>query len=45
MTKAGRTILTNLVAARWQMGFSLGWHIVLFQRRAEVPEPSAAPGL
>jgi hypothetical protein len=26
---AGRTILTSLVAARWQMGFSLGWHIVL----------------
>jgi hypothetical protein len=25
----GGTILTNLLAARWQMGFSLGWHIVL----------------
>jgi hypothetical protein len=25
----GPAILTNLLAARWRVGFSLGWHIVL----------------
>jgi cytochrome d ubiquinol oxidase subunit I len=40
----GGTILTNLLAARWQMGFSLGWHIVLASLGVAFPALIVAVG-